>query len=573
MPYIPVSKRNAGFAAYFVPMMLDTDRNEAYRRAIAAAVADFQRDEGRAPVVLDLGCGTGLLSQYALEAGAGHVIAADTNPVAVHLTRQALRDHGRKVTVVNEKAEDYLQAKGKTVDMVVTEIFGTLHTTESWEYYMSKVRPHLNTFAGGKVYCVPQSAWTQLRPCYVADRPNVVGKYRAAVIEEMGSATDGWIASNTMGMLLYSTGDIDDPVVVPGSRCVRLRTDSFETMPAFGHRELQRGWQTVPWPERLEGAAVASVVVLEFESKLWGEHMLHNTVPHYAAVARKYGDSAAIGKHTAWGFLFTYADDSDGQCTVKLGKYGSGREEAAGVPGLKVCGRDVEPQIRSPGGLENQLQDTFSRLAVPYPDQPMLFESGVAAIIADHRQPGVHGIQVRGMKWGWFKHFLDEHTKLRVFTGGKRTLDETLAPAPAVEAHTVPTLLAVDLDALAAETVSREALLSGLITLVPEPRAGRWSQVPAPDIADHEGGMRLEAWCLPGRDQRGAHRLVVHEQQVTRADGVTERILTAPTGSVQRKHALTGVSAVARAVALPEDAPQGAIPEVVFSKSGRVKLA
>jgi len=69
MAYQPVNKQNAGFASYFVPMMLDAGRNVAYRQAIEAAVADFKRNEGRAPVVLDLGTGTGLLTHFAVEAG------------------------------------------------------------------------------------------------------------------------------------------------------------------------------------------------------------------------------------------------------------------------------------------------------------------------------------------------------------------------------------------------------------------------------------------------------------------------------------------------------------------------
>lgn len=42
-------------------MLRDTDRNEAYGRALQQAVALFRRTHGRAPVVLDIGTGTGLL--------------------------------------------------------------------------------------------------------------------------------------------------------------------------------------------------------------------------------------------------------------------------------------------------------------------------------------------------------------------------------------------------------------------------------------------------------------------------------------------------------------------------------
>jgi SAM-dependent methyltransferase len=58
-------------------MLTDSDRNAAYEKAITEAVHKFIALHGRAPLVLDIGCGTGLLSMMAVRAGAEHVHACE----------------------------------------------------------------------------------------------------------------------------------------------------------------------------------------------------------------------------------------------------------------------------------------------------------------------------------------------------------------------------------------------------------------------------------------------------------------------------------------------------------------
>ena len=43
---------DAGFASYFLSMLSDADRNDAYERAIEACIGDFDAAGGRAPPVL-----------------------------------------------------------------------------------------------------------------------------------------------------------------------------------------------------------------------------------------------------------------------------------------------------------------------------------------------------------------------------------------------------------------------------------------------------------------------------------------------------------------------------------------
>ena len=60
-------------------MLKDTSRTLAYQRAIEGNPEDF-KDK----IVLDIGCGTGILSIFAARAGAKHVYAVDNAEIALH---------------------------------------------------------------------------------------------------------------------------------------------------------------------------------------------------------------------------------------------------------------------------------------------------------------------------------------------------------------------------------------------------------------------------------------------------------------------------------------------------------
>jgi len=60
-------------------MLRDTVRTNAYCEAILSNKATF-KDK----VVLDVGCGTGILSIFAARAGAKHVYAVDNAEIAIY---------------------------------------------------------------------------------------------------------------------------------------------------------------------------------------------------------------------------------------------------------------------------------------------------------------------------------------------------------------------------------------------------------------------------------------------------------------------------------------------------------
>ena len=74
---------NDAEATYFRSMLADVDRAVQYEEAISKCIEDFKLFEGRAPVVLDIGCGTGLLSIIAAHYGAHKVYGVDTNKFAL----------------------------------------------------------------------------------------------------------------------------------------------------------------------------------------------------------------------------------------------------------------------------------------------------------------------------------------------------------------------------------------------------------------------------------------------------------------------------------------------------------
>ncbi len=81
----------ADMPMYFMSMLDDRDRNARYSEAIAQCIADFRLEQGRAPRVLDIGVGTGMLSCFCLLHGCEHVTSIDVNPVMVALAGETLR--------------------------------------------------------------------------------------------------------------------------------------------------------------------------------------------------------------------------------------------------------------------------------------------------------------------------------------------------------------------------------------------------------------------------------------------------------------------------------------------------
>jgi type I protein arginine methyltransferase len=104
-------------------MLRDEIRNEAYRQALRWAVQPGYR-------VLDMGAGTGILSVFAAQAGAGKVYAIERTSIADMARRMVQRNQVEdRVEVIHSDLED-AELPGK-VDVLVSEWMGGLGVDEN----------------------------------------------------------------------------------------------------------------------------------------------------------------------------------------------------------------------------------------------------------------------------------------------------------------------------------------------------------------------------------------------------------------------------------------------------------
>ena len=99
---------------YFLSMLNDTDRNTAFEVAIGAAIADFRHATGRAPRVLDLGAGAGMLSLIALKHGAGFVTSIESNGDLINVLHSNLRrldPRGKRSEVYRGMSTGFVQGE------------------------------------------------------------------------------------------------------------------------------------------------------------------------------------------------------------------------------------------------------------------------------------------------------------------------------------------------------------------------------------------------------------------------------------------------------------------------------
>ncbi|MGQ0549354.1 MAG: 50S ribosomal protein L11 methyltransferase [Armatimonadota bacterium] len=137
-------------------MLLDTARCEAYRDALARTV-------GPQDVVVDLGAGTGLLSFFAVQAGAKRVYAIELGPIA-DLTRQLIEQNGlgdRVILVRGNSRHVDLPERG---DLLVTETLSTCgFDNENIIEYVADARRRMLK-PGSRI--IPESSDTVLMPVH-----------------------------------------------------------------------------------------------------------------------------------------------------------------------------------------------------------------------------------------------------------------------------------------------------------------------------------------------------------------------------------------------------------------------
>ncbi|KDQ16021.1 hypothetical protein BOTBODRAFT_107545 [Botryobasidium botryosum FD-172 SS1] len=110
-----------GYDEIHAVMIQDTVRTSSYATFILTNPAIFEN-----AVVMDVGCGSGILSMFAAKAGAKHVFAVDASDIALK-AEQNIKDNGldKVITVIRGKVEDIqLPAPYTSVDIIVSEWMG-----------------------------------------------------------------------------------------------------------------------------------------------------------------------------------------------------------------------------------------------------------------------------------------------------------------------------------------------------------------------------------------------------------------------------------------------------------------
>merc|ERR1719295_827526 len=105
-------------------------------------------------IVLDVGCGTGILSMFAAKAGAKKVIGVDMSSIVEH-AKKIVEDNNLsdKVTILKGKVEEVVLPDGiEKVDIIISEWMGyclfyesmldtVLYARDKWLARSGKIRP------------------------------------------------------------------------------------------------------------------------------------------------------------------------------------------------------------------------------------------------------------------------------------------------------------------------------------------------------------------------------------------------------------------------------------------------
>lgn len=269
----------SGLQQYFTDMLTDSDRNARYFHAIEAMIKEFARREGRRPVVLDAGCGTGLLTLFALVAGAERVIAVDTDRYHTdRLPKRLGAELARRVTVMHvQKGKNPFARKtpdpALAFDALVSELLGTFANSESASVYLRQYANHMRPHASRHVYVVPRKVTQTVRRCKLPSQVQDALRRRWPL---------EFAPTELLGYLYERTPPpyVGEPVLA--------REDGFDTLPFT----VQQPRSSIP-----KGTYVA-----EWVAQLWGKgDMLQNTWAW--ASGHRADRHSRFARARAWGLM------------------------------------------------------------------------------------------------------------------------------------------------------------------------------------------------------------------------------------------------------------------------------
>lgn len=327
MHYQPAS--GTELPSYFYAMLDDVDRSLRYMRAINACIRDLRqalRDKEYPIVVVDVGVGTGMLSAFALLAGADVVIGVDVNSAAINAAEAAINAIGKaedndmasrfvsvpvtlkdntaqkirsKIDAKLEQLPQLRHVKERTLlfDVVISEILGTLVFGESMDAYIAPyielTREHSN-----RLFAVPEVCKQYFGVYDFRSAPDCL-KY--AIRHALDTTPGRYFPTDSrgLGIPLY----LHDPV------CICEPKVFYETT----YKQKKGADQTVVHPKaefqvESSGDTFLRLGVCEWVCVLWGDITLSNTLSQCLRIAASFGHRYALSRQEAWGFMVCSAD-------------------------------------------------------------------------------------------------------------------------------------------------------------------------------------------------------------------------------------------------------------------------
>eukprot|EP01038_Epipyxis_sp_PR26KG_P005693 gene5693-7859_t len=113
-------------------MLHDEDRNNLYNKAIEVLIKNFVQVMERAPVMLDIGTGTGLLAMMCAENGADFVIGIEMFDEMASIAQQVINanDYDEQIMIINARSTE-VESLPVEPDMLVSELIDSSLLGES----------------------------------------------------------------------------------------------------------------------------------------------------------------------------------------------------------------------------------------------------------------------------------------------------------------------------------------------------------------------------------------------------------------------------------------------------------
>lgn len=301
---------------YFPPMLYDEERNRRFHDAISSVISEFRRVWHRAPRVLDVGAGSGLLSIFAARAGAAMVVGVEASANRAALARQNIEAHKLTdtCTIIECLSTDFhlrtCDAR-EPFDILICELLGTTAHYERQNTFVVDLfeRNVVRSFcddvgshrrAPTTRYVVPQHIEMWIQPYR--------RRHSSADIDAGANIVDRSIPSLAANNKFQMHGKFG---IVPHIRHFTL----------FDRRVTlinQASWTPLALKENIQLhlplADGANVLFVEWRCRLWADVYLTHTLPTVSGLT----NDNYVARLMSWGFAVCVPNSNTESLTLAL---------------------------------------------------------------------------------------------------------------------------------------------------------------------------------------------------------------------------------------------------------------